>query len=170
MISTAVRRNPIAMLALLATLLVAAAAALALPGTAKAVQNSGAFVGPAANRCVFIVVAFQEPPYGISGGGVIRTAVHSYNGAPPSCAGGTRLESPGAIRTNQVLQKYVGNNWVYCAGTQTGDYYNTVTDTNKVIQSNYGASPVCGGGAYRGMGRGWVSGYGGAVVTGQYGL
>ena len=163
-------RKPVAAVGLLGALLAALVAGLALPNHAVAVQNAGTFVGPAPNRCVSIVVAFQEPAFGISGGGVIRTATTSYDGAPPGCAGGTRLESPGASRVNQVLQKFVGTSWVYCSGTQTGDYYNTSTSTNKIIQSNYGASPICGGGAYRGMGRGWVSGFGGAVVTGQYGL
>ena len=50
------------------------------------------------------------------------------------------------------------------------DYYNTSPDWTKTISTNYGASPRCGGGTYRGVGRGWVSGSGGATATPGIGL
>lgn len=143
------------------------AVGLALVPRAGAVQNGGLTYSTPTGVCTNEIVALNEPGVGVSGGGIIRSIAQSLTYSPPNhpCYS-ANLQPPNAIRVNQVLQKLSGSSWVYCSGTQTGDYYNTVLDWNKVITSNYGSSPVCGAGAYRGMGRGWVNGNGGALVTG----
>jgi len=151
----------------LAVALCAALIALAAAPTqrADAVVSTGLPYTTQFGACTGLIVALNEPGVGISGGGVIRTVGQSlvYGGGNPCYS--ANVVPVGWIRTNQVLQKLSGSNWVYCSGTQTGDYYNTTLDWHKTITSNYGGSPVCGAGAYRGMGRAWVNGNGGAIVT-----
>ncbi|WP_217924995.1 hypothetical protein [Miltoncostaea oceani] len=123
-------------------------------------------------RCTGVLVALNEPGVGSSGGGYLRTVTQSLNYSAPGnnpCYL-TLNVATNQIRTNQVLQKLSGGSWSYCASTQTGDYYNTSPDWTKTISTNYGASPRCGGGTYRGVGRGWVSGSGGATATPGIGL
>lgn len=152
-------------LALAAGVLLALGLTGALTPRAGAVQSYAYTHWTPTKECVMGIVALNEPAVGVSPGGYLRSIAQSliYGSSTP-CAS-PNLVPAGAIRVNQVLQKISGSNWVYCSGTQTGDYYNTSLAWNKMISSNYGSSPRCGPGAYRGMGRGWVNGLGGATVT-----
>lgn len=133
--------------------------------SANAANNWGTPYSTSNSRCTTILVSLNDAPYS-SGGGYLRTFGMSMTFIPPSnpCQGGLIVPA-GSIRVNQVMQKMSGGSWVYCAGTQTGDYYNSASSYDKAIATNYGATPRCGAGTYRGMGRTWVDGNGGAVVA-----
>lgn len=138
---------------------------VALASRAGAVQAAGFTYYTPTSVCTQELVAFNEPGVGISGGGYVRSAAQSLVYSQGNACYAANLVPPGAIRVNHVLQKLSGASWVYCSGTQTGDYYNTSVDWYRQISTNYGSSPRCGQGAYRAMGRGWVEGRGGALVT-----